>query len=33
MSGPGTTFVIPLSGLGIWNFYLQVRVHVLASGT
>jgi DnaJ-class molecular chaperone len=28
MSGPGTTFVLPLSGLGIHNFYLHVRVRV-----
>jgi DnaJ-class molecular chaperone len=28
MSGSGTTFVIPLSGLGIHNFFLNVRVRV-----
>jgi DnaJ-class molecular chaperone len=28
MSGSGTTFVMPLSGLGIHNFYLHVRVRV-----
>jgi hypothetical protein len=30
MSGPGTSFVLPLSGLGIHNFYLHVRVRVSA---
>jgi hypothetical protein len=28
MSGGGTTFVIPLSGLGIHNFFLKVRVRI-----
>jgi molecular chaperone DnaJ len=28
MSGKGTTFVLPLAGLGIHNFYLRVRVRV-----
>ncbi len=28
MSGRGTTFVLPLAGLGIHNFYLRVRVRV-----
>jgi molecular chaperone DnaJ len=28
MSGTGTTFVMPLNGLGIHNFYLRVRVRV-----
>jgi DnaJ-class molecular chaperone len=28
MSGGGTTFVVPLTGLGIHNFYLRVRVRV-----
>lgn len=28
MSGGGTTFVIPLSSLGIHNFYLRVRVRI-----
>jgi DnaJ-class molecular chaperone len=28
MSGRGTTFVMPLAGLGIHNFYLRVRVRV-----
>lgn len=28
MSGSGTTFVMPLTGLGIHNFYLRVRVRV-----
>jgi molecular chaperone DnaJ len=28
MSGAGTTFVMPLSGLGIHNFYVRVRVRV-----
>jgi DnaJ-class molecular chaperone len=28
MSGGGTTFVMPLAGLGIHNFYLRVRVRV-----
>lgn len=28
MSGSGTTFVTPLAGLGIHNFYLRVRVRV-----
>ncbi len=26
--GEGTTFVMPLSGLGIHNFYLRVRVRI-----
>jgi DnaJ-class molecular chaperone len=28
MSGRGTTFVMPLTGLGIHNFYLRVRIRV-----
>ena len=28
MTGRGTTFVMPLTGLGIHNFYLRVRVRV-----
>ncbi len=28
MSGKGTTFVAPLAGLGVHNFYLRVRVRV-----
>jgi DnaJ-class molecular chaperone len=28
MSGRGTTFVLPLAGLGVHNFYLRVRVRV-----
>jgi molecular chaperone DnaJ len=28
MSGKGTTFVLPLGGLGVHNFYLRVRVRV-----
>ncbi len=28
MSGRGTTFVVPLAGLGVHNFYLRVRVRV-----
>jgi hypothetical protein len=28
MSGRGTTFVVPLTGLGVHNFYLRVRVRV-----
>jgi molecular chaperone DnaJ/curved DNA-binding protein len=28
MSGKGTTFVLPLAGLGVHNFYLRVRVRV-----
>jgi molecular chaperone DnaJ len=28
MSGSGTTFVMPLAGLGIHNFYVRVRVRV-----
>lgn len=28
MPGRGTTFVMPLTGLGIHNFYLRVRVRV-----
>ncbi len=28
MSGRGTSFVVPLTGLGIHNFYLRVRVRV-----
>ncbi len=28
MSGKGTTFVLPLDGLGVHNFYLRVRVRV-----
>jgi len=28
MSGKGTTFVLPLNGLGVHNFYLRVRVRV-----
>lgn len=28
MSGAGTTFVVPMSGLGIHNFYLHIRVRV-----
>jgi len=28
MSGAGTTFVVPMSGLGIHNFYLHVQVRV-----
>jgi molecular chaperone DnaJ len=28
MTGGGTTFVMPLAGLGIHNFYLRVRVRV-----
>lgn len=28
MSGKGTTFVLPLAGYGIHNFYLRVRVRV-----
>jgi DnaJ-class molecular chaperone len=28
MSGRGTTFVVPLAGLGIHNFHLRVRVRV-----
>lgn len=28
MSGKGTTFVLPLDGFGIHNFYLRVRVRV-----
>jgi hypothetical protein len=28
MSGSGASFVVPLSGLGIHNFFLNVRVRV-----
>jgi DnaJ-class molecular chaperone len=28
MSGAGTTFVLPLTGLGIHNFFLRVRVRI-----
>jgi molecular chaperone DnaJ/curved DNA-binding protein len=28
MSGRGATFVMPLTGLGVHNFYLRVRVRV-----
>jgi len=28
MTGRGTTFVVPLAGLGVHNFYLRVRVRV-----
>jgi DnaJ-class molecular chaperone len=28
MSGKGTTFVVPLSGVGVHNFYLRVRVRL-----
>ncbi len=30
MRGSGATFVVPLSGLGIHNFYLQLRVRISA---